>query len=98
MKISSQRYIDDDIVEQKIAAEDYVVTIATVEHDGQVYEVVVDGHHSLEAARRTGNSPIWVDADYNHQTEIDCIGFDNWLNQHQNDSDWYDIETGHNVW
>jgi len=55
--ISSQRFLDENTVEQKQADEDYTVQYALVEVEGKEYMVVVDGHHSLAAAIRDGMEP-----------------------------------------
>jgi len=92
MMISSQRHLDQSIVDEKIEAEDYVVTLVDL---GNGMDLVIDGHHSLEAARQTGNEPEYVYATYNYQSEIDCLGLDDFLIAYWVDSDYYDIETGH---
>jgi len=46
--ISSQRYLDEEIVAGKQADQDYTVQYAVVAVEGVEYMVVVDGHHSLE--------------------------------------------------
>lgn len=99
MKISSQKYIDEATVQEKINNNDYAVTLASItDNAGNEYDVVVDGHHSYEAAIRTGNNPVYEYSDYDYQSEVDCIGFDAFLESKWIDSDWYDIETGVNVW
>ena len=91
--ISSQRYLDENVVAEKQAAAEYVVTLATV---GE-YRLVIDGHHSLEAARRDGVAPQYVESEYNYQAEADTIGIDDFLAAHWIDSDWYDIDSNNNV-
>jgi len=91
MMISSQRYIDIYIVDQKSSARDYTVTIATVSDD---YQIAVDGHHAFAAARQDGVTPVFVEADYDYKQEFDFLGMDDFLCAHQNDSEWYDINTG----
>jgi phosphoglycolate phosphatase-like HAD superfamily hydrolase len=90
-KISSQKYLDQAIVNQKIDNSDFIVTLATISDD---YQVVIDGHHSLEAAKQAGVDPIFVESDYNYMSEVECIGFDNFLAAHYIDSAWYDVESG----
>ena len=90
-KISSQRFLNQAVVDQKIANSDFVVTLATISDD---YQVVIDGHHSLEAAKQAGIDPIFVESDYNYMSEVECIGFDNFLAAHYIDSAWYDVESG----
>jgi hypothetical protein len=99
MRISSQRYIDQEIVDRKIAEQDFTVTLAEIENeDGDEYDLVIDGHHSLEAAHQSGNAPDFQYADYDYQKEVEHLGFDDFLAAHHMDSDWYNIETGENVW
>ena len=99
MKISSQRFLDQNIVNAKIAASDFVVMTATIiDDDGEEYAVIIDGHHSFEAAKQTGNEPVFEESDYNYQSEVEFIGFDDWMEQHWIDSEWYNIETDGLVW
>ncbi len=100
--ISSQRYIDDETVETKRAAADYEVFVSpSFEIDGETYRVVLDGHHSLEAAKLDGVEPTYIEQD---ATDNDRIGLLNAGNvedflaaTHMGD-DYYDIATGHDVW
>ncbi|HMA77799.1 MAG TPA: hypothetical protein VKP88_01510, partial [Candidatus Paceibacterota bacterium] len=56
--ITSQDHIDDDIVAAKQTEGDYMVLLSPeFEVDGETYQVVIDGHHSLEAAKRDGVEP-----------------------------------------
>jgi hypothetical protein len=99
MIISSQHHIDWDVVETKRAANDYVVTVATItDSESNEYQMVIDGHHSLAAAREDGVQPVIVESDYNYQAEVDCIGFDAFLAAKWIDSPYYDVETGIEVW
>lgn len=100
--ISSQRHIDDEIVEAKRAAGDYEVFVSPAfSYDGAELRVVLDGHHSLEAARIDGVAPTFIERD---QTEDDRVGLiasgeiEDFLAVTHVDSDWYDIETGHDIW
>ena len=98
MIISSQKYLDEETVDAKLAASDFIVHVATIEHDGETYQIVVDGHHSLAAAQEAGVSPEFVESSYNYQGEVDCLGFDGFLEAHFIDSAWYDVETRCDVW
>lgn len=97
--ISSQRHLDDEIVEAKRAAKDYAVTLGKIiVVAGAEYQVVIDGHHSLAAAKADGVAP-----DYHEATVTECDregieDIDTYLQSHWVDSDWYDVETGNNVW
>lgn len=95
--ISSQRYIDEQIVSAKQTARDYTVQYAAVVVEGIEYMVVVDGHHSLEAAKRDGaqiemercNQEIWNEA------QRDGNAF---LIAHHCGDDYYLCATGRDVW
>ena len=95
--ISSQRFIDESIVAAKQNAEDYTVQVATVEVDDVEYQVVVDGHHSLEAARRDGVQAEFEGCNPEIQREASRDG-NAYLLAHQMDSDWYFVATGKDVW
>lgn len=96
MIISSQRYLDDQTVELKRQEKDYTVTLSPVfVVDGQEYQTVIDGHHSLAAAKQDGAQPIYSIAT---SQECDRVGLletsvDDYLTLSYMDSDWYDIET-----
>lgn len=100
--ISSQRYLDDDVVAEKLANEDFVVSVSPwFEHDGLTMRVVLDGHHSLAAAKEAGVSPEYVELDSQDSDKIGLIDrgeFDLFLESAWMDSDYYDIETGVCVW
>ena len=99
MIISSQRHIDDASVETKRKDRDYTVTIGkAIEIDGETYRVVIDGHHSLAAARADGVDPVMVEASVTDCDREAIDDVDDYLESHWIDSDWYDIETGETVW
>lgn len=64
--ISNQRYIDPAIVAQKVADRDFEVQVTPVftGTDGQRYRIVIDGHHSLTAAKVSGVAPVFVEGDF----------------------------------
>ena len=93
MIISSQRYIDQSIVDDKIKNSDYVVRFVWITIDGVAVRHIVDGHHSYAAAKLAGVSPEWEICDSTQQ-EADSMDLDTYLEVHYIDSDWYDIETG----
>ena len=97
--ISSQRYIDEKIVEAKRAACDYAITIGKeIEIDGETYRVIIDGHHSLAAAHADGVAPQIVEASVSDcdREAIEDVG--DYLESHWIDSDWYNIKTGEEIW
>lgn len=102
--ISGQRYIDDNIVARKAEEKDFEVQVSPafpVDGWGLV-RVVTDGHHSLAAARLAGVEPEWVEQDERDNDTIALLsrgsqGIDDFLTMHRIDSDFYDIETGHDL-
>jgi len=95
--ISSQCYLDDDIVKEKSENEDYDVQYIMVDIEGEEYEIVVDGHHSLAAAIQDGVEPNW-EHDRAGQRNFDRLGLKRWLEQHDQDCDWYEVFTKEPVW
>lgn len=96
--ISSQRYRDESIVQEKRESGDRVVSVVTIDLDGTEYRVVVDGHHSLQYCIDDGIEPELVEV-----TDSDtrsCADDDpqQWLENRYHDSDYYDILTGQDIW
>lgn len=100
--ISSQRYLNDEIVAEKVAHDDFEVAVSPAfEIDGQTYRVVLDGHHSLAAARASGAEPVFVEYDATDNDKVALIergDFEGFLEIAYVDSDYYDISTGKDVW
>jgi hypothetical protein len=99
--ISSQRYLDDEIVEQKRIDRDYMVTVTPeFEYEGNLYRVVIDGHHRLAAARLDGVEPEIVEATKQQDDRIALLGetAESYLEVSYVDSDWYDVTTGIGIW
>lgn len=100
--ISSQRHLDDEIVEQKIADADFDVLVSPeFDYDGDVYRIVIDGHHSLAAARIAGNDPNFIEATIQQSDSIGVLrdgNIDDYLQINRIDSAYYDIDTGKDVW
>lgn len=100
--ISAQAHRDDEIVASKIAAGDFEVQVSPVFVVGGIeYQVVVDGHHSLEAAKVAG-----VDAEFVVQTArdndtialLDVGQVEDFLAAHMIDGEYRFVETGNYVW
>lgn len=100
--ISAQRYIDDEIVAAKVANQDFVVALSPVfEVEGESYQVVVDGHHSLAAAKLAGVEPEYMVQDVRDNDTIQMLvdgRVEDFLVTHRIDSDYYDVATGVDVW
>jgi len=101
LTISSQRYIDEGIVDAKIEAGDYEVMVSpSFIIDGEEYRVVLDGHHSLEAAKRTGSEPVFITADPTDHDAVSLISEspDLFLDAVHMGNDYYDVFTGDDLW
>lgn len=97
MLISTQRYLDADIVAAKRTQSEYEVQIVRLTIDGVEYGYVIDGHHSHAAAVEQG-APIEIDdatAEYQH--EIDYLGFDGFIQAHHQGDDIFDLATGNDL-
>lgn len=91
--ITSQRHIDENIVAEKQNAHDYTVSYVTVELDGTEYAVVVDGHHSYEAARRDGAAVVW-EVSVESQKEANAMNPVDFLDSRWMGDDWFFIANG----
>lgn len=65
---SNQRYLDPLIVDAKRLIKDYTVQVSGILSDPDnpelKFRIVIDGHHSLAAAREDGVEPVLVEGDY----------------------------------
>ncbi len=101
--ISSQRYIDNNIVAAKMAEHDYIVSLSPViTVEGQDYQVVMDGHHSLRAAMLAGATPVYKEFTVQDADTINLICGDGvegafLMATHMGD-DYYDPFTGITIW
>lgn len=91
--ISSQHYIDPEIVEAKMeelkGVERVEIPCSYVGWiDGVEYAMQADGHHALAAARELGLEIVFV-------VDDDCEGLtgEDLLDARWMDGDWYDVET-----
>lgn len=100
--ISSQHYLNDQTVEDKRAVSDYEVMLSPVfEIDGEAFQVVIDGHHSLAAAKADGVEPVYYEATIQDSDRVALIvrgEIEDFLAASHMDGDWYDISTGRAVW
>lgn len=100
--ISSQRFLDDATVAKKLDAEDYDVFLSPeFEVDGELMQVIQDGHHSFAAAKKAGVAPNFIEQS---ATENDKIGLllrgdiEGFLEASYMDSPYYYYDTGKDVW
>ena len=90
--ISSQRYRNENIVNKKKQAGDFNVYYVQIDDD---LRVVVDGHHSHEAAKECGVEPTYIESELKYyKQDLIEYGFDGFLEMHHIDSAYYDINTG----
>ncbi|WP_430437928.1 hypothetical protein [Oceanibaculum nanhaiense] len=102
--ISSQHYLNDNIIDEKRAAKDYgaVVTKAYT-LDGITFRVVLDGHHSIAAARLDGVNADVTEIDGQRAMELDYIvetrGVEGLLEElHMGEGDYFDVSDKTLVW
>lgn len=101
--ISGQDYRDEQTIAAKLAAGDYDVFVSPpFEVDGVMYQVLMDGHHSFEAAKRAGVGPNII---IQTPSENDTIGLlnsgltDDFLKANLVDRNSYVFApSGHEVW
>lgn len=94
--ISSQRYIDYEIVNKKIEEikNDDVIILPVIDAgmqdaNGNDLFILIDGHHRKEAAEELGIAIEYEEVPNEHG----CTG-DDLLHQCWNDSDWYYVDNG----
>lgn len=95
--ISSQRHIDDEIVAQKRLNKDYTVSVSPVfTVFGDDVQFILDGHHSLAAARLDGVSPIInvLTASDDDRVGLLDVSVEDFLAATYIDADLYDVSTG----
>jgi hypothetical protein len=99
--ISSQRYLDEETVEQKIRDNDFTVYITPeFELEDEKVCAIIDGHHSLEAAKRAGVEPTYVEMDKHDDERIGYIlsgDIDEYLQAAFAGDRWYDVENGWDI-
>ena len=100
--ISSQKYIDEDRVLQKIKNKDFEVKLSKpFKVDGELLQSIEDGHHALEAAKVAGVKPKFVtqtSTQNDRNLLIDSGKIDDFLTQSYVDSPWRYFDTGKEIW
>lgn len=98
--ISSQRYINYDIVDDKIEEikDQESITLPIInagmeDLDGNDLYILTDGHHRKEAAEELGIEVLYEEV----KNDYDLTG-DDLLIACYNDSDWYYVDNGITVW
>lgn len=95
--ISSQSFRNDSIVQEKIDNQDFEVFVSPeFVVDGETFAVVLDGHHSHQAAIEAGVEPEYIEQDDRDNDNIALLehGVDAFLEAVFDDTDWHDINTG----
>lgn len=91
--ISSQHYINWEIVEEKMeqlkGKNDITIPCAYVgEIDGEEYAIQIDGHHTLAAARELG-----IEVEFDVHEDDEGLEGEALLNVRYMDGDYYNVET-----
>lgn len=93
MIISSQKYISNEILNEKIetleASRPTEIVLETWAVGIEDMEILFDGHHTLEAARQLDIPVRFVATKH-----PEGLTGENLLEQAWLDSDWHDVETG----
>jgi hypothetical protein len=89
--ISSQKYLDQEIIEAKLSELAGETSVELVAWDVKAYDCAIlsDGHHTYAAAQELG-----IPVKFIITAHPEGISGDNLLEQAWMDSDWYDLETG----
>lgn len=99
--ISSQRHRDDAIIAEKRSMKDYGVSVSPkFELLGEIVCLVLDGHHSYDAALLDGVKPVICEIGETDDDRISLLNtgkLDDFLEITYIDSDLYDIATGHDL-
>lgn len=70
--ITSQHYLDDQVIVAKLTEADFGVLVSPVFHiDGRDFRVILDGNHSFAAALEAGVDPDLMVAD---ASQHDAVG------------------------
>lgn len=97
-RITSQLFRDDARVEAKRADRDYAVQYVELECEGETLHLVIDGHHSHEAAKLDGVEPEWVEVTADYASEIEHLGGLGFCDAHDAGEGWWELETGQPAW
>ena len=89
---SAQSYREERIIEEKRENKDYAIKVAYISDDDNMVAILVDGHHSFEAAKRDGVEPEIeiVESEYKSLEDY-VIAFNDLSNQ-------VNIVSGKEIW
>jgi hypothetical protein len=100
--ITSQDHLDDAIVAEKRAAKDYECLVSPeFDIDGETYQVLLDGHHSLAAAIADGVEPELIVATAQQHDAVTMLlegRVEEFLQAVHHGHDYRDARSGKYVW
>lgn len=100
--ITSQAHLDAEIVAAKIKTGDFEVQVSPAfEINGETFRVVMDGHHSLAAAKEAGAEPVFVEMTEETNDRIALLNggqIEDFLNACWMDGEYRYVATGKAVW
>lgn len=100
--VSSQKFIDRDVVARKIREGNFDVRVSPqFEVDGENVRAILDGHHALEAAVRSGNKPNFIEQTPRENDAVQLLkdgSLDDFLQSQWIDSPWYHWATKRDIW
>jgi hypothetical protein len=100
--ISSQKYLDRDVVAQKIKEGNFDVRVSPrFDVEGEQVRAILDGHHALEAAIRSGNKPNFIEQSARDNDTIGLLrngAIDDFLGANYMDAPWYRFASKADIW
>lgn len=90
--ISSQRFRDPEVIQEKRDEEDYRVYYVEFQYEDELYYLIVDGHHRYDAARADGEDATFFIHE-KLQDELSKINLMDFLLEVKIDSPYYNMET-----
>jgi len=95
--ISSQLFRNETIIAEKQQNKDYGVAVSPeFEVDGETFRVILDGHHSYEAAIRDGVEPEFHEASENEDDRLCVLNrgeIEDFLSLTWIDTNYYNVST-----
>lgn len=95
--ISSQRYLDDNIVDLKKAEienkNEIELPVVEIDLNGDIYHVLIDGHHRFEAASQLNISVVYKVVDV-----ISANRSEDYLIEKHYGDDYYYVNNNQLVW
>ena len=70
---SVQSYRDELTIASKLDSKATEIKVSHYDDDGVIVTMLVDGHHTLDACKRTGVTPIIIEVPASHKTLVDYV-------------------------